>query len=299
MPPSRDLRRGAILMVASALFFAGMGAAVKLASRSLPSAEVVFFRNALGLLALVPWVVRPGAGGLATTHLREHLVRGLAGLAAMYCFFYAIAHMRLAEAVLLNYSLPLFMPVIEEAWLGERAPRRLWWALLLGFAGLLVILRPGLGVFNPVALVAVASAMLAALAQVGIRRLTRTEPTTRIVFYFCAISTLVSALPLLGGWRTPEGGLWWVLVAMGVLATLAQLALTHAYAQAPAAQVGPFIYTSVVFAGLLDAWLWGQRPDRLFVAGALLVCAAGILALRLRATPDRPPGGPAEMPGLG
>jgi drug/metabolite transporter (DMT)-like permease len=275
-----DLRRGAVLMILSSAFFAGMSLMVKLASRGLSSAEVVFYRNVFGLLTLLPFTVGLGLRGLRTSHLPEHLVRGLAGLAAMYCFFYALAHMRLAEAVLLNYSLPLFMPFVEEAWLGVATPRRIWWALGVGFAGLLLILKPGLGLFNPYALFGVASAILAAVAQVGIRRLTHTEPVARIVFYFSALSTFVSALPLLHSPRAPDPALWGILLAMGVLATLAQLLLTRAYAHAPAAQVGPFIYSSVVFAGLIDGWFWGEWPDTLFLAGALLVCAAGILTLR-------------------
>ena len=93
----------------------------------------------------------------------------------MYCFFYALAHMRLADAVLLNYSLPLFMPVVESLWLGEPFPTRLWTPVLLGFAGILVMLRPGSGLAEPVAIFGVASALFAAIAQVGVRRLTRTE----------------------------------------------------------------------------------------------------------------------------
>jgi drug/metabolite transporter (DMT)-like permease len=287
-----DLPRGALLMVASALLFAAMGEAVKMASAHLSNAMVVFFRNALGLLALSPWLVRLGAKGLRTTAWREHLVRGLAGLASMYCYFYAIARLGLSEAILLNYSLPLFMPLIARAWLGEAVPARLWRALGLGFLGILLILRPGAGVFRPAALAALAAAVLAALAQVGVRRLTRTEPIARIVFYFALISTLVSALPVLTVWTTPERHVWPVLTALGVLATLAQLLLTQAYARAPAAQVGPFIYSSVVFAGLMDWWLWGRLPDAAFALGAVLVCAAGILALRsMGASPVPPPAG--------
>jgi len=267
-------------MVASALFFAGMGAGVKLASGTLPNPMVVFFRNAVGLVALLPLVPRLGRGGLATRHLGEHLVRSLAGLAAMYCFFYAIAHLRLADAVLLNYSLPLFMPMIARFWLGEAVPPGLWRGLALGFVGVGLILKPGLGLFNPVALVGLAAAVLAALAQVGVRRLTETEPATRIVFYFGVISTLVSAIPLARVWRTPAPALWGTLLAIGLCATVAQLFLTRAYAQAPAAQVGPFIYASVPFAALLDGALFGLWPDALSIAGGVLVCAAGILTLR-------------------
>jgi len=287
-----DLPRGALLMVASALLFAAMGEAVKMASAHLSNAMVVFFRNAFGLLALSPWLVRLGAKGLRTAAWREHLVRGLAGLASMYCYFYAIARLGLSEAILLNYSLPLFMPLIARAWLGETVPARLWRALGLGFLGIVLILRPGAGVFHPAALAALAAAVLAALAQVGVRRLTRTEPITRIVFYFALISTVVSGLPVLAVWTTPQRHVWPVLMAFGVLATLAQLLLTQAYSCAPAAQVGPFIYSSVVFAGLMDWWLWGRLPDAAFVAGAVLVCAAGILALRsMGPSPVAPPAG--------
>ena len=283
--PPDDLPRGALLMVLSAFLFAAMGEAVRMASAHLSNAMVVFFRNALGLLALLPWLVRLGLRGLRTRAPAEHLVRGLAGLASMYCYFYAIARIGLSEAILLNYSLPLFMPLIARAWLGERVPPRLWRALGVGFLGILLILRPGVGVFRPAALLALVAAVLAALAQVGVRRLTQTEPVARIVFYFAVISTSVSALPLVSVWTTPRGHLWIVLVAMGVLATLAQLVMTQAYSHAPAAQVGPFIYSAVVFAGLMDWWLWGRVPDAPFVAGAVLVVAAGILALRATSGP--------------
>src|SRR5437868_7793564 len=129
MGHERDLRRGAAYMVVSALFFAFMSVAVKVASAALPNVVVVFFRSATGLVALLPWIV---GQDLRTQHFREHLVRSLAGIASMYCFFYALGHMRLADAVLLNYSLPLFMPFVESAWLGEAFPRQLWIPLVVG-----------------------------------------------------------------------------------------------------------------------------------------------------------------------
>jgi len=275
-------------MVSSALLFAAMGVAVKTASAGLPNTMVVFSRNAMGLLALTPWVLRLGARGLGTSKLPEHLIRGLAGLASMYCFFFAVAHLKLADAVLLNYSVPLFLPLVEKVWLGVGFPRRLWWPIGIGFGGMLLVLKPGLGVFQPVAVVGVAAALFGALAQVGVRNLTRTEPVTRIVLYFAVVGTTVSAVPLAWTWRSPQPAMWAVLVAMGVLATAGQLFLTRAYAQAPAAQVGPFIYSAVVFAAVFDGWLWGRWPDRLTAAGAVLVCAAGVLTLKWRPAPPPP-----------
>jgi drug/metabolite transporter (DMT)-like permease len=283
-----DLRRGALYMVASALLFVSMAAAVRLASRELPNAPIVFFRHFIMLVFLLPWLWREGRHALDTEDLRGHLVRGLAGVAAVACYFYAIARLRLADAVLLNQSMPLFIPLVERAWLGERVPPRLWGVLSLGFAGLLLILRPGTGVFEPAALLGLASAVLASVAQVGIRRLTRTEPVTRIVFYFGLVASAASLAPALATWARPSPSTWAVLLLMGVFATVGQLTLTRAYVHAPAARVGPFLYTGPVFAGLLDWLLWGHLPDRLFVLGAAIVVAAATLALRLRGAPRAP-----------
>jgi drug/metabolite transporter (DMT)-like permease len=275
-----DLRRGALLMLASGLLFSAMGALVKHLSVQLPNEMVVFFRSAMGLLALLPWVLHRGISQLKTKNLRGHLGRGLAGVTAMYCYFYAIAHLPLAEAVLLNYSTPLFIPFIAALWLGEQVSMRLWAAIGVGFVGIVLILKPGLGMFTPVSLIGLASGMFGALAMVSIRRLSKTEPTLRIVFYFSAVCTAVSAVPLLWRWQTPDPALWTLLILMGVLASLAQLLLTRAYSHAPAAQVGPFTYSTVVFAAAIGWIFWGEIPDLLSFGGTALVCLAGIMTIR-------------------
>lgn len=277
-----DLRRGAVYMVASAVLFASMAASVRFAASELPNAPIVFFRHFLMLVFLMPWLLRQGRHALDTGDLPGHLVRGIAGVSAVACYFYAIARLRLADAVLLNQSMPLFIPLVERAWLRERVPPRLWGVLLLGFCGLLFILKPGSGVFAPASLVGLASAALAAVAQVGIRRLTRTEPVTRIVFYFGLVASVVALPPAVLAWRPPSAAAWGFLLLMAVFATVGQLTLTRAYVHAPAARVGPFIYAGPVFAGLLDWLLWGHLPDGLFVVGAVLVTAAATLALRRR-----------------
>ena len=152
--------------------------------------------------------------------------------------------------------------------------------LALGFAGILLVLKPGSELFSPASLLGLASAMLGAVAQVGIRRLTRTEPAARIVFYFALIGTLGGAPAALAVWRPPTGTTWAILLVMGFLATLGQLTMTRAYSHAPAAQVGPFLYVGPIFAGLFDWWIWKVLPDRLFALGALLVVVAAVLTLR-------------------
>jgi drug/metabolite transporter (DMT)-like permease len=302
LPPT-DLRRGALFMVASALLFASMAAAVRLVARELPNAPIVFFRHFIMLAFLLPWLWRQGRHALDTRDFRGHLLRGLAGVSAVACYFYAIARLRLADAVLLSQSMPLFIPLGERVWRGARVPPRLWGVLALGFAGLLLILRPGTGVFEPAALVGLASAVLASVAQVGIRRLTRTEPVTRIVFYFGLVASVVALPPAVVSWRSPSPLTWALLLLMGVFATVGQLTLTRAYLHAPAASVGPFLYAGPVFAGLLDWLIWGRLPDALFIAGAAIVVAAATLALRLKATSGltthSPPGVEATVAGPG
>jgi drug/metabolite transporter (DMT)-like permease len=275
-------------MVASALLFASMAASVGVVARELPNAPIVFFRHFIMLAFLLPWLWREGRNALATRDLRGHVVRGLAGVSAVACYFFAIAHLRLADAVLLNQSMPLFIPLVERAWLGERIPKPLWGVLALGFAGLVVILRPGTGVFEPAALVGVASAVFASVSQVGIRRLTRTEPVTRIVFYFGLVGSAVALPPAAWWWRAPSAFAWAILLLMGLFATVGQMTLTRAYLHAPAASVGPFLYAGPVFAGLLDWLLWGRLPDALFVVGAIVVILAATLALRLGGAPRAP-----------
>lgn len=290
-----NLKRGALLMIAAGLLFAGVGVSVRVLSQSLPNEMVVFFRSTMGLIVLLPLVWRRGWKNLGTRHWRGHLARGLAGVIAMYCYFYAIAHLPLAVATLLNYSTPLFVPFIALLWLGEGVSARLWTAILTGFVGILLILKPGMELFAPAALIGLASGVFAAFAAVGIRRLTHTEPAWRIVFYFSLTCTAVSAIPLVWSWQTPPPELWLLLAAVGALASLAQLLFTRAYAYGPAAQVGPFGYSTVVFAAIAGGVLWGEVLDLLSLTGAVLVCLGGILVIRIASTSTSVPELPARM----
>lgn len=289
-----NLPRGALLMLAAALLFATTGAIVKHVSVTLPNEMVVFFRSLFGLLALAPFFMRHGLRYYQTQRLNAHLVRALAGLAAMYCYFFAIGHLPLAEAVLLNYTAPLFIPLAAMFWVGEPFSRKLWWPIGIGFVGIGFILKPGLSLLTPIALIGLASGMFSALAMAGIRKLTHTEPATRVVFYFSLTSTLVAALPLAWRWQTPTPDLWLPLILIGVISTIAQILMTRGYSHAPAAQVGPFLYAIVIFAGLFGWALWSEIPDWLSLVGTLLVVLAGIVAIQMGGRKTAPP---AEAPG--
>ncbi len=278
---SDDQRLGALLMSLSALMFAIMGVFIKMAAEDLGNEMVVFYRNLFGLIYLLPWLLRGGLGHLRSNRLGLHLTRSLLGLAAMYSFFYAIANMQLSGAVLLNFSAPLFVPVIALFWLGESVPTPVRWALLIGYIGIVMILKPDASMIDSVAGIGVASGIFAALAMTSIRRMSDTEPTTRIVFYYSVISTLISAIPLSWAWQSTSADNLFYMVIAGIAATSGQLLMTRAYAHAPAARVGPFMYLTVVFAAIFGWMIWTEVPDLLSFIGATLVIVAGVLSISL------------------
>jgi drug/metabolite transporter (DMT)-like permease len=276
----RNVLRGALFVTGSGAAFALMGVAIKTVSTGLPNEMVVFLRSLFGWLFLLPWVLRFGIRNLATRRPRFQISRALTGLTAMYCFFYAIAHLNLAEAVLLNFSAPLFVPLIAWVWLREPFPPIVGVAVLIGFAGIALILKPDTGLLRADALVGVAAGLFAAVSFVTIRRMADTEPTTRIVFYYTTVAALVSALPLAWAWHAPTWRELALMATAGLLATFGQLLLTRGYGMAPSARVGPFSYTSVVFAAGLGWLIWGEALDAMAMTGAALVAIAGIAAIR-------------------
>jgi len=277
-----SLVSGALLIITSELAFATMGAAVKAVSAELPIGMIVFFRSLVGLVVLLPLLVRAGGAGgiLPPAGLRGlYLLRAAIGLAAMYCFFHALAHLPLADGMLLKLTAPLFMPVIALLWLGERASRTALIAVPIGLAGVVLVLEPS-GSFELAALVGLAGGALAGWAKVSVRRLTRSEPAIRVVFWFAVLATLCSAPLALYQWQAPSATGWSLLLAIGALATAGQWLLTRGYGAASPAQIGPFTYTSVIFAGLYGFAIWGDTPSAGFIAGTVLVVGAGLLALR-------------------
>jgi drug/metabolite transporter (DMT)-like permease len=301
---TQSLIRGAAFIVLGELCFASMGVGIRAVSTELPNEVIVFARNLIGLTLLLPWLARRGIGGLATSVPALHLLRAAAGLAAMYCFFYAIAAMPLAEAMLLKLTAPIFMPIIAVLWLHERVTPLLALALGVGFAGVAVILDPSVGdgavSISPVAVIGLLGGVLAALAKVTVRRLSRTEPPTRIVFYFALVAMSISALPLAWSWQTPSPAAALGLLAIGVAATLGQLALTRGLSLAPASRMGVFGYSAVVFGAAYGWLIWDEPLTWSTIIGTLLIACAGLLAARathrprgLVATPAGAPIAPA------
>jgi drug/metabolite transporter (DMT)-like permease len=278
----RQLIKGALFILTSELMFASMGATVKAAALSeMPNEVMVFLRNLIGIFLISPLLLKDGIRNLRTDAPHLHLLRAVMGVSAMYCFFYALGHLALADAMLLKMTTPIFMPIIAWLWLREHASRHALLAVPIGFFGVVLVLHPG-GDLNWVALIGLAGGAFAALAKVTVRRLARSEPTARIVFYFAVFGALISALPMAWAWQTPTAEHWALVLVIALFGTLGQILLTSGYGAAPTARIAPFTYFSVVFGATYGYLFWGEFPDLYFVAGALLIVFAGILALHAR-----------------
>lgn len=198
-------RRGALLLAISALLFAIMGVLIREVSTGVNNETVVFFRNFVGALMFMPLILLKGFAPFRTERLGNHFLRTLYGLAAMYCFFYAIAHLPLADAMVFTYAAPVFTPLLAWWWLRETLNGRIMFMVLIGFAGVLLVAKPTGALFDPKGLAGVAASLLAACAFVSVRALSSTEPASRIVFYFSSFSALLSAIPLLWAWQPLTG----------------------------------------------------------------------------------------------
>lgn len=278
--PTQSIPRGLALLTLSALLFSAMGVLIRYASHTVSNEIIVFMRNLTGCVMLLPLLAVHGRGLLRTRVPLQHLWRGVVGLAAMYGFFYAIAHLPLSSAMVFTYSSPVFIPLIAWLFLRERLTWRMGIAALMGFAGVLMVCRPDLAGAGWITLVGLSASLLAALAFVTVRALSATEPTTRIVLYFSLISAAVSAVPMLWAWRPLTWSELGYTVGAGILATLSQLAMSRAYSLAPAGRIGPAAYLAIVFAGFWAWLLWGEVPDGVAVTGIVVIFLATLLCLQ-------------------
>ncbi len=272
---------GALFVSGASVAIAIIGALVKTVSDDISLEMIVFFRSILTFVFLLPVIFRPHTPtSIRTSCFRFHLLRSLTGLAGLYCFFFILSRLPLAVAVLLNFISPIFTPLIAYFWLKEPVPVPVRAAIVIGFLGVALILKPGSELFEPIAFLGIISAALVATAMVTIRRMSPEEPPQRIVFYFSLISALISTVPLLWTFQLPSGQTLGMLVLISISAVAGQLMLTKGYSLAPAARVGPFNYASVIYSTIIGWFFWDEALDWLTGLGAVLICLAGILATR-------------------
>lgn len=274
-------------MLAAGLLFACMGVFVKLGSAHFSSPELVFYRSIIGL-AVIYAFTRHLRLPLATRHWKMHLWRSLSGFTALLLYFYAISALPLATAVTLNYTSPLFLALLTTLLLKERAHWPLVLAIILGFAGVLLLLRPTLNQDQFFAgCLGLVSGFLAGIAYFNIKQLGNMgEPEWRVVFYFTLLSTVGAGLwMLLTAFHSLNQENLLILLGLGATATLAQFAMTRAYGKGKTLVSGSLAYSTVVFASLFGILLWGEVLPVAGWLGIGLIAASGILSIK--AAPPR------------
>jgi drug/metabolite transporter (DMT)-like permease len=267
----RTALRAAALMLASTMLFGAMALTIRLASHTLHTFEVAFFRNFFGLVAALPLLIRHGPSLLHTPRLPRYLFRCGIGIISMFAGFWAIGNLPLAQAVALAYSSPLFVTIFAATMLGEVVRGRRWTAVALGFVGVLVLLRPGTSAFTPYALIAVGAAVMNGLVSIQIKELTTTEPADRIVFWTTLLWVPMSLGPALFVWRWPHGIAWLWVVLAGLLGTGGHMLWTRALKLGEVSAL-----TSISFMQLplvaIAGYLWfGEVLDRWTVLGAAII----------------------------
>jgi drug/metabolite transporter (DMT)-like permease len=274
-------------MIVAGALFAAMGAFVKLGAHTFSSAELVFYRSAFGLAAMLA-VARVHRLPLATSHFTLHATRSLAGLVSLGLYFHCIASLPLATAVTLNYTSPLFLALLASWYARQRPGRALLAALALGFAGVWLVLRPTFPASQSKAgMLGLVSGLLAAIAYLSVKQLgDRGEPEWRVVFYFVLVSTVASGAWVLTGpihRITPGGG--WILLGLGTTALVAQLAMTRAYQSGHPLVAGSLSYTTVAFSAVIGLGLWDEALSASAWIGIALIVGSGLLAMRGPARP--------------
>lgn len=266
--------RAALLMLGSTLFFALMVVAIRLASATLHTFEIAFFRNFFGLVAALPLLLRHGPGLLRTTQLPRYFVRCLVGVVSMFCGFWAIGHLPLAQAVSLSYSTPIFVTIAAVIFLHEQVRARRWTAVVLGFIGVLVIVRPGTGDFTAGTLVAVTAALLSGIVSIQIKQLSRVEPADRIVLLTTAIWVPMSLLPALAVWEWPQGITWLWVVAAGFLGTGGHMLWTRALKLGDVSALTPISFMQLPVVAIFGYLLFDEAVDRWTAIGAGIIFTA-------------------------
>ena len=287
---SAERRQGAygiIWVIIAVLLLATMDALLKWMVARYPVLQIVFLRNVIALLPVAVYIWRgPGWAAMRTDRLPALLGRSLLSLVAMALLTLALGRMQLAEATAVLFVAPLFVTALSIPLLAEHVGIHRWAAVLFGFAGVLIMVRPGAGVLGFGAVLALGSALFYALTMIAIRYLSRTESTAAIVGYNQIGIAAVTGVFMPIQWVTPTPIDTALFVALGLLGGFGQLALTKACRLAPVSVLAPFDYTSMLWAVLLGFWIWRELPDAFVIVGAVIVAASGIYIVHHETRPD-------------
>ncbi|WP_342077518.1 DMT family transporter [Yoonia sp. SS1-5] len=280
--------RGIMFKVLSVCLFMAMASLIKAASDNVPPGQAVFFRAFFALPIILGWLAIRGdlRNGWRTNNPMGHFWRGLIGTSAMGLGFTGLGLLPLPEVTAIGYAAPLLVVIFAAMFLNEEVRIFRLSAVALGMVGVLIVLSPRLSVGATLnvgetlgAVVVLMGAVLAALAQVFVRKLVATEGTAAIVFWFTITSALLSLLTLPWGWVVPEWHVAGMLVAAGLFGGVGQIFLTSSYRLADASLVAPFDYTSMILALTIGYLIFGEVPTTTMLIGAGIVIFAGVLII--------------------
>jgi drug/metabolite transporter (DMT)-like permease len=276
---------GSLWMLVAALGFAVMGALVKVGASKFSSAELVFYRSAFGLVAIYIFIFSKKLP-LKTPVMGKHMSRALVGFVSLVMFFYAIAHLPLATAITLNYTSPLFLAAFMPFMLHEKPKKMLYWAVLLGFTGAVLLLKPSFATEDALAgTIGLLSGMGAGLAYIHVKQLGNlNEPDWRTVFYFTLVSTIGGGIWMLLHHFHPIA--WQdlpILIGLGISATIAQLALTRAYRTGKTLTVASLAYVTVVISSFFGVLFWNEHLSTSEWIAIGLIILSGIMSVRITA----------------
>jgi drug/metabolite transporter (DMT)-like permease len=279
-----NLAAGAALTTAAFFCVAMVGTLAKVSGQYTSTGVLLLFQNAICLLFIIPVALRGGRAALRTSRVGLHVLRAVTGTACWYALFFAITQIPLANATLLTYSAPLWMPLV--AWVVTRQPvaGRTWLGAGIGFVGVMLVLQPQSHSFDIGEISALAGALLLAVAMMSVRWLGATEPMIRVLFYYFLLSTVISVPIAVLDWEPIPAGAWGWLIGLGFAQLLSQALIVLAYRYAPAEKVGPFIYSVIVFTAVIDWIIWDHPPSVFGYLGSALVIVGGVIAIRRRRT---------------
>ncbi|BBK33793.1 drug/metabolite transporter (DMT)-like permease [Stella humosa] len=269
--------QGAIWMLIAAILFSCLNTLIRwlTAERGLPPFQAAFFRIFFGLLFMVPLMIRGGRAGLGR-HNPLYLRRAVVGVLGMLASFYSIAHLPLATSTALSFTAPMFTTVLAVFFLGEVVRMRRWSAIIVGFLGAVVILRPGWTPLDAGMIAALLSAASSALNTIVIKQLSRTEPANAIVTWMALYYTPFLLIPALFVWEWPAWDMWPWIIAMGAMGSLGHMALTRSFTVADATVVMNFDYLRLPFSALLGLIFFAEWPDEYTFLGAAIIGLSGL-----------------------
>jgi len=261
-------------MFAASVCFVTMSALVKTLGHELPLSELMFLRCLIALPVLFGLLLH-GGHPLIVHDWKTLLLRSLFGVLAMFCFYYALTNMPLADCVFIGRTQPLMLALMAPLFVGEHAGKNVWGAIGIGLVGTAIIIKPQVA-WSIASWVALAAAFLSALAHLMVRRLSRTDTSPVIVFNFTLLLCLVSGLAAFSSFTSPSARQWLLLAGISCFASLGQTLLTRAYSLDRAPTVAAASYASVVLSIIYGYFFWDEIPLLSSVIGALLIVSGGI-----------------------